>query len=69
MRVIYSIAATTVGEAIRRRVLLIILLIGLLLLSIIPGLSVLTARSQLSAIVSTMYAVLQGTSVLIAIIL
>ena len=69
MKAIFSIATTTVGEAIRRRVLLIILLIGLLILTIAPGLSVLSARSEQSTLVSLMYAVLQGVSALIAIIL
>lgn len=69
MKVIWNIAATTVGEAIRRRVLLIILLIGVLLLSIIPALGILTARSETSVTIGTMYAVMRGTSALIAIIL
>lgn len=69
MRPILSIATTTVGEAIRRRVLLVILLAGLLLLSILPGLSVLSARGEQSNLVSTMYFVIQGTSALIAILL
>ncbi|HEY3780575.1 MAG TPA: ABC transporter permease subunit [Fimbriimonadaceae bacterium] len=69
MNAIYNIALTTVGEAVRRRVLLIILMIGVLLLSIIPSLSVLSARSELSTMISTMYAVLRLTSALIAIIL
>jgi len=69
VKVIYSIAATSVGEAIRRRVLLIILLAGLLLLSILPGFSVLSARGEAATLVSTMYFVLQGTSVLIAVVL
>jgi ABC-type transport system involved in multi-copper enzyme maturation permease subunit len=66
---IFSIATTTVGEAIRRRVLLIILMIGVLLLSIIPALGVLSARAETSTMISTMYAVLRGTSALIAIVL
>lgn len=69
MKAIWSIATTTVGEAIRRRVLLIILLIGLLILTIAPGLSVLSARSETTTLVSMMFAVLQGVSALIAIIL
>lgn len=69
MKVIWNIAATTVGEAIRRRVLLVILLIGVLLLSIIPSLSILSARSETSITIGTMYAVMRGTSALIAIIL
>ena len=45
MRAIVSIASATVGEAIRRRVLLIILLIGVLFLVVAPGLGVLSARA------------------------
>ncbi len=69
MRPIIAIATTTVGEAVRRKVLLIILMIGVLLLSIIPSLSVLAIRSEQSTMISTMYAVLRGTSALIAIVL
>lgn len=69
MNAIYAIASTTLGEAVRRRVLLIILMIGVLLLSIIPSLGVLTARSETSTMISTMYAVLRLTSALIAIVL
>ena len=45
MRPILSIASTTVGEAIRRKVLLIILLIGLVFLFVAPG-----ARRALDAL-------------------
>ena len=69
MNVIWNIASTTVGEAIRRRVLLVILLIGVLLLSIVPALGILSARSETAITVGTMYAVLRGTSALIAIVL
>lgn len=69
MNAVLAIASTTLGEAIRRRVLLIILFIGLLLISIIPSLSVLSARSEQSTTISAMYAVLRFTSALIAIIL
>lgn len=69
MNAIRAIAVTTVGEAVRRRVLLIILMIGVLLLSIIPSLGVLSARSETSTMISTMYFVLRFTSALIAIIL
>lgn len=69
MGAILSIATTTVGEAIRRRVLLIILMIGVLLLSIIPSLGVLAARAETSTMIGTMFAVLRGTSALIAIVL
>ncbi len=69
MNAIGAIALTTVGEAVRRKVLLIILFIGVLLLSIIPSLGVLSARSETSTMISTMYFVLRFTSALIAIIL
>ncbi len=69
MNAVWAIATTTVGEAVRRKVLLIILLIGVLLLSIIPALGVLSARAEQSTMISTMYAVLRGTSALIAIVL
>ncbi len=69
MNAVLSIATTTLGEAIRRRVLLVILMIGVLLLSIVPSLSVLSARSETSTMVSTMFFVLRFTSALIAIIL
>lgn len=69
MNAVLSIASTTVGEAIRRKVLLVILMIGVLLLSIVPSLGVLSARSETSTMVSTMFFVLRFTSALIAIIL
>lgn len=69
MRAIVSIAKTTIGEAIRRRVLLIILLIGILFLTIAPGLSVLTARSTRTVLISLTLGVIQITSAVIAIVL
>jgi ABC-type transport system involved in multi-copper enzyme maturation permease subunit len=69
MKPIIAIAKTTVGEAVRRKVLLIILMIGVLLLTIIPSLSVLSARSETSTMIATMFAVLRFTSMLIAIVL
>lgn len=66
---IISIASATVGEAVRRRVLLVILLIGTLLLSIIPALSILSARAELTVTISAMFAVLRGTAALIAVVL
>ncbi|MFZ4508729.1 MAG: ABC transporter permease [Fimbriimonas sp.] len=69
MNAVLSIASTTLNEAIRRKVLLIILLIGALLLSIIPALSILAARSETTVTVSAMFAVLRGTSALIAVVL
>lgn len=69
MNAVWAIAATTVGEAIRRKVLLVILLVGILLLSIIPALSVLSARAEMSTTIATMFGALRMTSVLIAIVL
>ncbi len=69
MRPILAIASATVGEAVRRRVLLVILLIGTLLLSIIPALSILSARAELTVTISAMFAVLRGTAALIAVVL
>ncbi len=69
MRSIVSIASTTVGEAIRRKVLLVILLIGLLFMIIAPGLGVLSARSELTVLKSMMLGIIQLTSAVIAIVL
>lgn len=69
MQQIFAIATTTVGEAIRRKVLLVILLIAMLLLSIIPALGVLSTRSEMTTMISTIYFVIRATSALIAIVL
>lgn len=69
MRSIISIASTTVGEAVRRKVLLVILLIGLLFMIIAPGLGVLSARSELTVLKSMMLGIIQLTSAVIAIVL
>lgn len=69
MRPILSIAATTLGEAIRRRVLLIILLIGVLFLAVAPGLGVLSARSETTVLRGMMLGIIQLTSAVIAIVL
>ncbi len=69
MRQILSIATTTVGEAIRRRVLLIILLIGVLFLVVAPGLGVLSARSETVVLRGMMLGIIQLTSAVIAIVL
>lgn len=69
MRPILSIASTTVGEAIRRRVLLIILLIGVLFLVVAPGLGVLSARSETTVLRGMMLGIIQLTSAVIAIVL
>ncbi len=69
MNVILSIARTTIGEAIRRRVLLVILLIGVLFVAIAPGLSVLSARQELTVLKSLTLGIIQLTSAVIAIVL
>lgn len=69
MRPIIAIAKTTIGEAIRRRVLLIILLIGVLFLVVAPGLGVLSARSETTVLRGMMLGIIQLTSAVIAIVL
>ncbi|MCA0361385.1 MAG: ABC transporter permease [Armatimonadetes bacterium] len=69
MNAILSIAKTTIGEAIRRKVLLIILLIGVLFLVIAPGLNVLSARSSFAVLISFTLGVIQLTGAVIAIVL
>lgn len=69
MRPIIAIASTTVGEAIRRKVLLIILLIGVLFIVVAPGLGILSARSETTVLKSFMLGVIQGVSAIIAVIL
>ena len=69
MRPILAIASTTVGEAIRRKVLLIILLIGLVFLFVAPGLSVLSSRSETTVLKGFMLFTVQLTGVVIAIVL
>ncbi len=69
MRPILAIAGTTVGEAIRRKVLLIILLIGVLILVLAPGLGVLSARSETTVLRGMMLGIIQLTSAVIAIVL
>ena len=69
MRAILGIASTTLGEAIRRKVLLVILLIGLLFLIIAPSLGMLSARSEMTVLKATMLAIIQMTSAVIAVVL
>ncbi len=69
MRPILAIASTTVGEAIRRRVLLVILLIGVLFIVVAPGLGILSARSETTVLRGFMLGVTQGVSCIIAVIL
>ncbi|RYG32422.1 ABC transporter permease [bacterium] len=69
MRPILAIAGTTIGEAIRRKVLLIILLIGVIFLIVAPGLGVLSTRSEDTVLRSMMLGIIQLTSAVIAIVL
>lgn len=69
MRAILAIASTTIGEAIRRRVLLVILLVGLFLLITAPGLNVLSARQETTVLKSMVLGIIQLTSAVIAIVL
>jgi len=69
VRSIASIASTTVGEAVRRKVLLVILLVGLLFMIVAPGLGVLSARSETTVLKAMMLGIIQLTSAVIAIVL
>jgi ABC-type transport system involved in multi-copper enzyme maturation permease subunit len=69
MKVILSIATTTVGEAIRRKVLLVILLCGVLFLSVAPMLGSLTVRQETSNLKGLMLAIIKLTGALIALVL
>jgi ABC-type transport system involved in multi-copper enzyme maturation permease subunit len=69
LRPILAIAQTTVGEAIRRKVLLVILLIGVLFIVVAPGLGILSARSETTVLRGFMLGVIQGVSAIIAVIL
>jgi ABC-type transport system involved in multi-copper enzyme maturation permease subunit len=66
---IWSIARTTLNEAIRRRVLLVILLIGILFLVIAPGLEALSPRQEITVLKSLTLGVIQLTSAVIAVVL
>lgn len=69
MNAILAIAKTTVGEAIRRKVLLIILLISLLLLAIAPALEALSPRQELTVLKALTLGIIQLTSAVIAVVL
>jgi ABC-type transport system involved in multi-copper enzyme maturation permease subunit len=69
VNVIFSIAKTTVGEAVRRRILLVILLIGILFLVVAPSLNMLTARQETTVLKSLTLGVIQITSAVIALVL
>lgn len=69
MRAILAIASATVGEAIRRKVLLVILFVGVLFVGFAPGLSVLSARQERSVLIGMTLGIIQLTSAVIAIVL
>jgi ABC-type transport system involved in multi-copper enzyme maturation permease subunit len=69
LRPILAIASATVGEAIRRRVLLVILFVGLAILIMAPGLGVLAARQERTVLTSLVLGVIQLTSAVIAVVL
>ena len=69
MRQVLAIAGTTMGEAIRRRVLLIILMIGLVFLIIAPGLSGLTPRGERQVLISLTLGVMKITAAILAVTL
>lgn len=69
MNIILSIAKTTIGEAVRRRILLVILLVGILFLVIAPSLNMLTPRQTVVVLKSLTLGVIQITSAVIALVL
>lgn len=69
MNIILSIARTTIGEAVRRRILLVILLVGILFLVIAPSLNMLTPRQTVVVLKSLTLGVIQITSAVIALVL
>ncbi len=69
MSIILSIARTTIGEAVRRRILLVILLVGILFLVIAPSLNMLTPRQTVVVLKSLTLGVIQITSAVIALVL
>ncbi len=66
---ILAIAGTTLGEAIRRKVLLIILLIGLGLLIVTPGLQQLSPRQANTVVIAFGLGVIQMVGALVAVVL
>ncbi len=69
MGVILAIAKTTLGEAVRRRVLLVILLVGVLFLAIAPALEALSPRQELTVLRALTLGIIQLTSAVIAVVL
>jgi ABC-type transport system involved in multi-copper enzyme maturation permease subunit len=69
MTQVLAIASTTLGEAIRRRVLLIILMVGLSFLIIAPSLSQLTPRGQTQVLIDMTLGILNITAAILAVTL
>jgi len=69
MTQVLAIASTTLGEAIRRRVLLIILMVGLSFLIIAPSLSQLTPRGQTGVLRDMTLGILNITAAILAVTL
>ena len=69
MRPIFSIAKTTLAEAIRRKVLLVILFIGILFLMFAPALGALSVRGERSVLLGLTFGVIQLTGIVISIIM
>jgi len=69
MNQVFAIAGTTLGEAIRRRVLLIILFVGLAFMIIAPSLSELTPRGERHVLITMTLAVLRITAAILAVTL
>ncbi|KAA0229066.1 MAG: hypothetical protein AKCLJLPJ_00147 [Fimbriimonadales bacterium] len=69
MTQILAIAGTTLGEAIRRRVLLIILMVGLAFIIIMPGISELSARNSYDVLSNMTLGIIKITSAILAVTL
>ena len=69
MTQVMAIASTTLGEAIRRKVLLIILLVGISFLIIAPSLGQLTPRGQTQVLVAMTLGILKITAAILAVTL
>lgn len=69
MTAVIAIAQTTVGEALRRRVLLIILFVALAFLIIAPSLHQLTPRGQTETLIDMTLGVLKMTAAILAVTL
>lgn len=69
MTQVFAIAGITLGEAIRRRVLLIILMVGLAFLIIAPGLNELTPRGGRQVLLDMTLGIIKITSAILAVTL